>query len=205
MANHRRFGAATPCIQGGRIQWPLVRTRTPSRLREGCPGSALSRAISAPRPSSKESPSESSSKPSSDMRATMACSSYGSIATSAGAVCGPTVGPASGRCFATSRAATAISAPYCSSDPSRWGRFHISDESACLEYACGATGIEIHYCAEGLDGDETPLSSITRALTRRMAGEYGREAAARGHRAVRAADGNSAAPAGGTTPEAKTR
>ena len=72
-------------------------------------------------------------------------------------------------------------------DPSRWGRFHISDESACLEYARGATGIEIHYCAEGLDG------------------EYGREAAARGHRAVRAADGNSAVLAGETTPEAKTR
>ncbi len=90
-------------------------------------------------------------------------------------------------------------------DPSRWGRFHVPDESACLEYACGATGIEIHYCAEGSGGDGTPLSSITRALTRRMAGEYGREAAARGHRAVRAADGNSAVPAGGTTPEAKTR
>lgn len=90
-------------------------------------------------------------------------------------------------------------------DPSRWGRFHIPDESACLEYACGATGIEIHYCAEGLDGDETPLSSITRALTRRMAGEHGREAADRGHRAVRAADRDAATPAGGTTPQAKTR
>ena len=90
-------------------------------------------------------------------------------------------------------------------DPSRWGRFHISDESVFLEYACRATGVEVHYCAEGLDGDETSLSSITGALTRRMAGEYGREAADRGHRAVRAADGNSAAPAGGTTPEAKTR
>ena len=58
-------------------------------------------------------------------------------------------------------------------DPSRWGRFHIPDESACLEYACGATGIEIHYCAEGLGGDETPLSSITKALKHHIADEYG--------------------------------
>ena len=90
-------------------------------------------------------------------------------------------------------------------DPSRWRRFHVPDESACLEYACRATGIEVHYCAEGWGGDETPFSGIAKTLKRRMADEHGREAVARGRHDAQAADGDAAAPAGGTTPKAKTR
>ncbi len=90
-------------------------------------------------------------------------------------------------------------------DPSRWGRFQDPDHGACLEFACGKAAIEVHYCAEEIAADEPPLSRVIKALKRHMADEYRREAADRGHRAVRAADGNSAAPAGGTTPKAKTR
>ena len=90
-------------------------------------------------------------------------------------------------------------------DPSRWGRFQDPDQGACLEFACGKAAIEVHYCAEEIAADEPPLSRVIKALKRHMADEYRREAANRGHRAVRAADGNSAAPAGGTAPKAKTR
>ncbi len=60
-------------------------------------------------------------------------------------------------------------------DPSRWGRFHVPDHSACLEYACGTTGIEVHYCAEGSSDDETPISTIVKSIKRVMAREYARE------------------------------
>ena len=90
-------------------------------------------------------------------------------------------------------------------DPSRWGRFHVPDESACLEYACCAAGIEVHYCAEGSGGDGTPFSGIAKTLKRAMANEHGREEVALGRRAGRAADGDAPAPAGVTTPKAKTR
>lgn len=90
-------------------------------------------------------------------------------------------------------------------DPSRWGRFHIADESACLEYACRATGIAVHYCAEGSGGDGTPSSGIAETLKRVMADEHGSEAVARGRRPARAADGVGAAPARGTAPKAKAR
>ncbi len=91
------------------------------------------------------------------------------------------------------------------SDPSRWGRFHIADESACLEYACRATGIAVHYCAEGSGDDGTPFSGIAKSLKRRMAEEHGRETLARGHHAAQTGDGDAAAPAGGTAPKAKIR
>lgn len=90
-------------------------------------------------------------------------------------------------------------------DPSRWGRFHIPDESACLEYACRATGIEVHHCAEESGGDETPLSSIIKALKRHIADEYERETVARGRRAARIANEDAAAPADGTAPMAKSQ
>ena len=64
-------------------------------------------------------------------------------------------------------------------DLSRWGRFQNPDQSACLEFACRKSGIEVHYYAEGFDNDETPLSSVTKSLKRYMAKEYERESAAR--------------------------
>ena len=69
-------------------------------------------------------------------------------------------------------------------DPSRWGRFHDPDQGAFLEYACRKAGIEVHYCAEGFDDDESPLSSIVKSLKRHMAHEYERELAARKRRAA---------------------
>ena len=60
-------------------------------------------------------------------------------------------------------------------DPSRWGRFQDPDQGACLEYACGTAGIEVHYCAEGLFDDQTPISTIVKSIKRTMAREYARE------------------------------
>ena len=60
-------------------------------------------------------------------------------------------------------------------DPSRWGRFQDPDQCACLEYACGTAGIEVHYCAEDLFDDDTPTSTIVKAIKRSMVGEYSRE------------------------------
>ena len=115
MVNRHRFGATATCIQGGKNSVAIDPDPNTVRLRETRRGSAPPRAISAPRPNSKESSSASSSKPSSDTRATMACRSFGSTAMSAEADCGSTAGPASGKCFAISRAATAVSTPfYCS-------------------------------------------------------------------------------------------
>ena len=90
-------------------------------------------------------------------------------------------------------------------DRSRWGRFQDPDQSACLDFHCRKTGIEVHYCAEVSGGDESPVSSITKALKRHMADEYERETLARGRHAPRIVDGDAAAPEGGTTPKAKTR
>ena len=41
-------------------------------------------------------------------------------------------------------------------DPSRCGRFQEPDQAACLEFACRRARIDVHYCAEGFDKDETP-------------------------------------------------
>ncbi|MCY4397701.1 MAG: recombinase family protein [Rhodospirillaceae bacterium] len=60
-------------------------------------------------------------------------------------------------------------------DPSRWGRFQDPDQGACLEYACGAAGIEVHYCAKGLSDDQTPISTIVESVKRAMTREYARE------------------------------
>lgn len=84
-------------------------------------------------------------------------------------------------------------------DPSRWGRFHDPDQRACLEYACRKAGIEVHYCAEGFDDDETPLSSIVKSLKRFMAAEYERELAARKRRAAPSAAGDDVANRGDST------
>ena len=86
-------------------------------------------------------------------------------------------------------------------DPSRWGRFHTPDQAACLEYACRRARIDVHYCAEGFDEGETPLSSITKSLKRHMADGYERESAARKHHAAGAETREAATPSGGTTPK----
>ncbi len=90
-------------------------------------------------------------------------------------------------------------------DPSRWGRFHTPDQAACLEFACRRARIDVHYCAEGFDEDETPLSGISKPLKRHMANECGRESAARKHHAAAAATRDAAAPSGGATPKMRSQ
>ena len=60
-------------------------------------------------------------------------------------------------------------------DVSRWGRFPNSDEAAHYEFLCTNSGVPLHYCAESFPNDETPSSSILKALKRSMAAEFSRE------------------------------
>src|SRR5436305_13478343 len=60
-------------------------------------------------------------------------------------------------------------------DVSRWGRFQDADESAYYEYICKRAGISVHYCAEQLENDGSPVSTIVKGVKRAMAGEYSRE------------------------------
>ena len=60
-------------------------------------------------------------------------------------------------------------------DVSRWGRFPNSDEAAHYEFLCTRSGVPLHYCAEPFANDETPSSSILKALKRSMAAEFSRE------------------------------
>lgn len=60
-------------------------------------------------------------------------------------------------------------------DVSRWGRFQDADESAYYEYKCKKAGINIHYCAETFQNDNSTISTIMKNLKRAMAGEYSRE------------------------------
>lgn len=90
-------------------------------------------------------------------------------------------------------------------DPSRWGRFHTPDQAACLEFACRRARIDVHYCAEGFDEDEPPLSGISKPLKRHIANECGRESAARKHHASGAATRDAAAHSGGATPKMRSQ
>jgi DNA invertase Pin-like site-specific DNA recombinase len=60
-------------------------------------------------------------------------------------------------------------------DVSRWGRFQNTDEAAHYEFLCTRSGIRLHYCAEQFANDDTPSSSILKALKRSMAAEFSRE------------------------------
>lgn len=60
-------------------------------------------------------------------------------------------------------------------DVSRWGRFPNNDEAAHYEFVCSSSGIPLHYCAEPFANDQTPSSSILKALKRSMAAEFSRE------------------------------
>jgi DNA invertase Pin-like site-specific DNA recombinase len=58
-------------------------------------------------------------------------------------------------------------------DVSRWGRYQDPDEAAHYEFLCRASGVSVHYCAEGFG--EGYAGSIMKQLKRVMAGEYSRE------------------------------
>ena len=90
-------------------------------------------------------------------------------------------------------------------DPSRWSRFHTPDQAACLEFACRRARVDVHYCAEGFDEDETPLSGISKSLKRHMAKECGRESAAHKHHPAGAATRDAAAPSSGATPKMRSQ
>src|SRR5713101_7327344 len=64
-------------------------------------------------------------------------------------------------------------------DVSRWGRFQDADESAFYEYICKRAGIQVRYCAEQFEIDNSPTSNLLKALKRTMAGEYSRELSAK--------------------------
>lgn len=62
-------------------------------------------------------------------------------------------------------------------DVSRWGRFPDADEAAHYEFLCKKAGVQVRYCAEQFENDNSPTSNLLKALKRMMAGEYSRELA----------------------------
>lgn len=64
-------------------------------------------------------------------------------------------------------------------DVSRWGRFQDTDESACYEFLCRRAGVNVVYCAERFENDESVASALLKSLRRVMAGEYLRDLSAR--------------------------
>jgi len=60
-------------------------------------------------------------------------------------------------------------------DVTRWGRFQNPDESAYYEHLCRRAGIEVIYCAEPFQNDDSPMAAMIRNLKRTMAGESSRE------------------------------
>ena len=90
-------------------------------------------------------------------------------------------------------------------DPSRWGRFQDLDRTACLEYACRRTRIDVHYSAEGFGAGVAPSPSISNTQKRAMANEYERGSTARKRRAASAAARDAAAPSDGTAARTRIR
>jgi DNA invertase Pin-like site-specific DNA recombinase len=60
-------------------------------------------------------------------------------------------------------------------DVSRWGRFQDCDEAAHYEFLCKTSGVEVHYCAECFENNNSISNSVMKALKRTMAAEYSRE------------------------------
>ncbi len=85
-------------------------------------------------------------------------------------------------------------------DPSRWSRSLNPDHGPYLEDRCRKAGIRVHYCAEGLAGEESPYSSTFKALKRAMAREHRRELTARRHRAASTRARDNAAEQGDGSP-----
>lgn len=59
-------------------------------------------------------------------------------------------------------------------DPSRWSRALDPKHIRFLEQRCRGAGVEVHYCAERLSKDETPISAVVKAVKRYMIREYSR-------------------------------
>lgn len=63
-------------------------------------------------------------------------------------------------------------------DVSRWGRFQDIDQAAHYEYLCRNAGVRVIYCAEPFGDDDSPTSSILKALKRIMAAQFSQELSA---------------------------
>ena len=85
-------------------------------------------------------------------------------------------------------------------DPRRWSRSLNPDHGLFLEDRCEKFGIQVHYCADGLEDDETPEFAIFKSLKRYMAKEYERELAPRRRGAAGATARIDAAQQGGNCP-----
>ncbi len=59
-------------------------------------------------------------------------------------------------------------------DVSRWGRFQDMDESAHYENICRRAGIQVAYCAEQVENDAPPNSTVLKSVKRAMAAKYSR-------------------------------
>src|SRR5687768_15199003 len=64
-------------------------------------------------------------------------------------------------------------------DVSRWGRFQDIDQSAFYEYLCRMNGVDVVYCAETFQNDQSSLSSMQKALRRVEAADFSRDLSAR--------------------------
>ena len=60
-------------------------------------------------------------------------------------------------------------------DVSRWGRFQDPDQAAHYEFICRQAGLQIIYCAEVFENNNSVATAILKHLKRVMAAEYSRE------------------------------
>ena len=51
-------------------------------------------------------------------------------------------------------------------DISRWGRFQDPDQSAHYEYLCRISGVDVVYCAELLQGSDSPIAAVYKSIRR---------------------------------------
>jgi DNA invertase Pin-like site-specific DNA recombinase len=65
-------------------------------------------------------------------------------------------------------------------DISRWGRFQDIDESAYYEFLCRRNGVDVIYCAEPFQSDNTLISALAKVLKRGSAAEWSRELSVKG-------------------------
>jgi DNA invertase Pin-like site-specific DNA recombinase len=68
-------------------------------------------------------------------------------------------------------------------DVSRWGRFQDPDQAGHYEFICRQAGLQIIYCAEPFQGEDSTMSALVKDLKRVMASEYSRELSDKMHRA----------------------
>lgn len=64
-------------------------------------------------------------------------------------------------------------------DISRFGRFQDPDEAAHYEFICRKAGLDVRYCQEPFDNDNSTSSNLIKTLKRIMAGEFSRDLSSR--------------------------